>query len=152
MRRLATSAAIALTIVLGATERAAACTCAGIQEPLSLRGEDAAVTARLLDVEPDPSPGVFDNTYIYKVRRVFKGRHEYDLRRGSRLRVLGAIGSSACGLPRNRNRLYGLILTERRHRLSASLCTIVEPALLREAAENRGSRPAAAASPSACSG
>jgi hypothetical protein len=151
MGRLATLTALALAIGLGATEQAAACSCAGIREPLSLRGEDAAVTVRLLEVEPDPSPGHFDNVYVYKVRRVFKGRHQYDLHRGTRLRVRSALGSATCGLPRNRRKLYGLILDEGRRGLSASVCTVVDPALLRDAAEKRGSRPASSAASGVCS-
>jgi hypothetical protein len=118
------------------SESAQACSCAAREGPLSLKGEDAAVTARLLEVRRE-SPGSDQATFRYKVRRVFKGRHEYGLHRGKRLAIESSIYGASCGLPRNRRRLYGLILYEHRGELQSGLCHVTTPRALRRAAERR---------------
>jgi hypothetical protein len=138
MRALLASAACLLA-VLALTEQAAACSCAGPERPPSLEGEDAAVTARLLEVKRDPAPGFFDHLFTYKVRRVFKGRHEYGLHHGVRVRIRTTTGGAGCGLPTRRERVYALILYESRRELHANLCTMVSRKYLRKAARNRDS-------------
>jgi hypothetical protein len=140
MRAFLTSAAVGVLALLGAAEQAAACSCASPERPPSLRNEDAAVTARLLDVEPDANGGPFaDTIFTYKVRRVFKGRNEYGLHHGVRLEVRSTTGGAACGLPTRRGRVYAMILYEHRRDLGANLCTLVSRKYLRRAARNRES-------------
>jgi hypothetical protein len=136
--RLLSALALSCLALLAASEQAAACSCArGPDDEVNLKREDAAVTARLLEVERRQNQG--RALYIYSVRRVFKGRKHYDLHRGRRLRIRSHIGGASCGLPRNRERLYGLILYEWHGGLQANLCTLAEPRRLREAVEDRGS-------------
>lgn len=115
---------------------ALACSCAGPERPLSLEGEDAAITARLIEVRRESNSS--DATFRYKVRRVFKGRHEYGLHRGTRLAIESSVSGASCGLPRGRDRLHGLILYEYRRELQSNLCLAVAPRALRRAARRRG--------------
>ena len=135
--RAVLASAVSLVALLGLAEQAAACSCAGPERPPSLEHEDAAITARLLEVEPDPAPGFFDDVFTYKVRRVFKGRHEYELHHGVRVRIRATTGGASCGLPTRRDRVYALILYEWRRELHANLCTMVSRKYLRKAARNR---------------
>jgi hypothetical protein len=137
--RVVLASAVSIVALLGLTEQAAACSCAGPARPPSLEREDAAMTARLLDVERDPAPGFFDHVFTYKVRRVFKGRHEYELHHGVSVRIRATTGDASCGLPTRRDRVYALILYEWRRELHANLCTMVSRKYLRRAARNRDS-------------
>ena len=131
--RLAIALTVACFAALLGAQQASACSCAGIDEPLSFKRWDGAVNARLIDVQRT-APDSGRAKYIYSLRRVFKGRHQYDLHRGDRLRIRGYIGGASCGLPRNRERLYGLLLYEWHGRLQANLCTVTSPRKLRRAA------------------
>jgi hypothetical protein len=134
--RLTTALVTCLVALAVGSESAQACSCASREGPLSLKGEDAAVTARLLEVRRK-GPGSDQATFRYKVRRVFKGRHEYGLHRGTRLAIESSIYGASCGLPRNRRRLYGLILYEHRGELRSGLCYVTTPRALRRAADRR---------------
>ncbi len=149
MRRLTIALALAVLALAGAAERAVACSCAGHEGPLSLKSWDGAVSARLLRVEPRPGDSG-RATFAYKVRRVFKGRHEYDLHRGFHLRIESYLNGATCGLPGREGRRYGLLLYEWRGELEANLCTVVPQRKLRDAADRRGTERANVSRVSEC--
>jgi len=122
--------------VLAVPASAAACSCAGGSPGERLRASDAAVIAKLKHVEPISGNAYGQADFTYRVRRVFKGRHQYDLRAGDRLVIRSYLSEATCGLPQQK-RLYGLLLYESRRGLSANLCTVISPAALRRAAAQR---------------
>jgi hypothetical protein len=118
-------ALLALVCVGGAL----ACSCAPASPAESLARADAAVTARLLAVEPHGAARV---TYRYEVLHVYRGRDAIDP--GSVLKVTSPAGSAACALPGRIDRNYGLFLLGERGRWIGGLCGVVSPRRLWAAA------------------
>ena len=131
MRRICLALAITGLGLIGA-EQAMACSCAPQSTRDALASSDVAVVGKLMDVDPATD---FVAKFHYRVRRVFKG--PAGLSRGEILTVRSPRQSSACGLPRNKNRRYGLLLDRRNKRLTANLCRVVSPKRLRRAAEGK---------------
>lgn len=148
MKKFVAAAAVGVVAWLAPAAPALACSCAAPDEP-TLRGLDAAVTARLIDVDPKepPSSGAFSYkaTHTYRILRVYKGSRTYNLREGEEL-VLRTSAEASCGLPSNEGRRYGLGLYERRGELNGSLCSTTTPREMRRAAERSGNARAAAGS------
>lgn len=139
MRRVLALSALPVLIALVVPSGALACSCAARDEPLSLKGFDAAVTARLLDVERTDPQG-FAATFTYRITRVWKGRHRYDLREGRKLEIESEVSGAACGLPTDRGRRYGLPLYRSRGQLESNSCVVVSPQEMRRAGMARGSQ------------
>ena len=152
MQRVCLAVTAVLIGSLGMAESASACSCAEPEKP-TLRGLDAAVTARLVEVKvkPPPSSGAYSYkaTHTYTILRVWKGARRYNLREGEDL-VLKTVDSAACGLPSEEGRRYGLGLYEHRGALSGNLCTTMTPRDMRRAAERSGN--ARFAGPAGCGG
>jgi hypothetical protein len=125
---------IALVLValamLVAADGAGACSCAPHAPAESLREADAAVTARLVAVLPH-GPG--QALYRYEVRHVYKGAEK--LEAGQMLGVHSSRRSAACALPRRIGRAYGLFLLGRHSRWFGSICRVVSPERMRQAAK-----------------
>ena len=140
MRRGRHSIAAIAVVLLGLVfaGSALACSCVRSTPAESLARSDAAIVGRLLAVEPQ-GPG--QAVYRYRALRVFRGAKAIE--RGSNLRVLGSRGGAACGLPERTGARIGLFLYRDRDRWTGSLCGVISPRLLREAAEKHGAtRPA----------
>jgi hypothetical protein len=121
---------IALLAMLFAAKSAQACSCAEDGGKETLRGFDAAATARLTDVKnEDPQSGQAD--LVYRVLRVYKNQN---LEEGEEL-VIRSGSTASCGLPRNEGKRYGLRLGRRNGEWTAGLCTLLGPKQLRRAAE-----------------
>ena len=128
---------VVVLVVLVAPESASACSCADDGEPDTLRGVDAAVTARLIDVERE-DPGDVNNmdaTFTYRILRVYKGSRRYNLREGRKLVLENTTSGSACGLPTKEGKRYGLMLRKFQGELNTTSCGVVTPRQLRRAAE-----------------
>jgi hypothetical protein len=111
-------------------ESAMACTCAAQRVDEQLAAADAALVGRLVDVDRVRSGGV---KLEYRVNRVFKGAP--GLKKGESLTLRSPGTTAACGLPRKKDKRYGLLLDRRRKRLTANLCSVVSPKRLRRAAD-----------------
>ena len=122
---------VAFVGLVGA-EPALACTCAAQRVDDQLTQADAALVGRLVDVDRVASGGV---RLEYRVKRVFKGAPGLD--QGAWLTLRSSGTAAACGLPRKRDKRYGLFLDRRRTRLTANLCSVVSPKKLRRAAEGK---------------
>jgi hypothetical protein len=136
MRTLCLATAVACIGLIGA-EQALACSCAAQPVDDQLAQADAAVVGKLVDVDRRSAGGV---ELEYRVKRVFKGAP--GLKPGESLTLRSPTSGASCGLPRRKNRRYGLLLQRRRNRLTANLCSVVSPKKLRRAA--RGNREALA--------
>jgi Tissue inhibitor of metalloproteinase len=123
--------AVAYVGLIGA-ESALACTCAAQRVDDQLANADAALVGKLVDVDR-VSPGSVK--LKYRVKRVFKGAPGLD--RGDKLTLRSPASGAACGLPRKKNKRYGLLLDRRRKRLTANLCSVVSPKKLRRAAAGK---------------
>lgn len=134
MRRGRLSIATVAVVLLGLifAGSALACSCVRSTPAESLARSDAAVVARLLAVEPR-GPG--QAVYRYRVLRVFRGPEAIE--RGSTLRVRGSRGGAACGLPERTGARLGLFLHRDRSHWTGSLCGVLAPRRLREAAAER---------------
>jgi hypothetical protein len=108
---------------------ALACSCAPSSPAESLARADAAVTARLLAVEPHGATRI---TYRYEVRHVYRGRDAIEP--GSTLKVTSPAGSAACALPDGIGRNYGLFLLGKPGRWVGGLCGVISPRRLWAAA------------------
>jgi hypothetical protein len=108
---------------------ALACSCAPSAPSESLAAADAAVTGRLLAVEPH---GATRAEYRYEVLRVYRGREEIE--RGSTLSVMSPRGPASCALPDRLGRRYGLFLIGGGDRWAGGLCGVLSPRRLRGAA------------------
>ncbi len=117
---------------LAVAESAVACDCAVEKRP-TLRGFDAAATARLIEVKNEDANGNAD--LVYRVLRVYKGP---TLEEGEKLVIKDSRGEATCGLPRRTDRRYGLRLGRTERGLTGSLCTLLGPKQLRRAAERSG--------------
>ncbi len=143
--RIAIAAVAVVLIGLVFAGSALACSCARSTPAESLARSDAAIVGRLLAVEPrGPGQAVFR----YRVLRVFRGARAIE--RGSSLRVHGTRSGAACGLPERTGARLGLFLRRDRGRWTGSLCGVVSPRLLREAAKGSGAN--ASAAPVHCAG
>jgi hypothetical protein len=138
MRRrvLMVSLPVLLLVCLVGAEQALACSCAPISAKRQFRQSDAAVIARLVDRIPRTDgggevvgPGSSD--FVYRVKRVFKGKRRLD--RGDKLTIRSSNDGASCGLPK-RERRYGLFLERVKRRYTASLCSVVSPRKMRRAA------------------
>jgi len=136
-------AVLPLVVLLGVAQPAAACSQAiapGTNEEEALRKDlrraDAAIVGRLIEVRPVGSPDAENGPadFRYRVERVYKGKRR--LRRGRVVTVRSERSVSACGLPAQTRRRYGLLLHRRkgRPRWRAGLFDVVSPPALREAA------------------
>lgn len=128
MRRLAPVAAI---VVLGAllfSSSAQACSCAQIVPADALRGADAAIVGKLIEVIPRSH---LRADYRYRVQRVYKAGQ--GIRRGGTIAVRSAADSAACGLPTQSGRRYGVLLTRAEERWTSGLCGVLTPKLMRKA-------------------
>ncbi len=125
--------------LLAAPASASACSCARTSPEEALRGSDAAVIAKLRKVTPRNEDQNGRADFTYRIRRVFKGRQQYELHAGRKLVIESYLSSATCGLPQ-RKRLYGLLLYETRRGLSSNLCSLMTPKRLRRTAEARGER------------
>jgi len=137
MRRAA--AALVVFMALIGAESASACSCAETPgEKETLRGYDAAATARLIGVKSrDPEDGFLspEATLVYRLLRVYKNSN---LREGELLAIKD--DGSSCGLPRKEGERYGLRMYRTREgRLGSNSCALLSPRELRRAAE-RSSR------------
>ena len=123
---------------------ASACSCAPLTRA-SYEAADAAVIARLVEVVPVGSQasragepvGIGEGRFKYRVRRVFKGPDS--LHRGKRFTIRSSMSGASCGLPQRRKR-YGLLLERdrRRHRWTASSCSVTSPSEMRRLAADDG--------------
>jgi hypothetical protein len=145
VRRGRVSIAAVAVVLLGLVfaGSALACSCVPASPAESLARADAAIVGRLLAVEPR---GAARAEYRYEALAVYRGREAIEPR--SVVKVLGARGSAACGLPERIGARSGLFLARSRGRWSGSLCGLVSPRRLRAAA--RG--PAASAAGSTAAG
>jgi hypothetical protein len=107
-----------------------ACSCAPSTPSESLAAADAAITGRLLGVEPH---GATRAEYRYEVLRVYRGRDV--IARGTTLSVVSPRGSAACALPDRVGRSYGLFLLGDGERWASGLCGVVSPRHLWSAAQ-----------------
>lgn len=125
-------------------ESASACSCAPREERETLRGVDAAVTARLIEVEhvePENPAGPISSgeaTFTYRILRVYKGSRRYNLREGKRLVLENTAAGASCGLPTKEGKRYGLMLFESRGELNTNSCGVRSPKQLRRAAQRSG--------------
>jgi hypothetical protein len=131
VRRVLLATAVACVGLIGA-ESALACTCAAQRVDEQLAAADAALVGKLVDVNRVSSGGI---RLEYRVRRVFKGAPGLD--RGESLTLRSAGTAAACGLPRKKDKRYGLLLDRRKKRLTANLCSVVSPKKLRRAGEGK---------------
>lgn len=131
MRSLCLATALAC-IGLICVEQALACSCVGGRIDDRVAQADAAIVARLVDVDRVTTGGV---KLEYRVKRVFKGAPGLD--RGESLTIRSPATGASCGLPRKKDRRYGLLLARRRQRLTANLCSVVSPKKLRRAADGK---------------
>lgn len=153
MRRLSLICAGILALVaLAMPASASACSCAPIEDVgAAVEESDAAVTARLLSVKRlgGSDEPFADASFRYRIRRVVKGPDAF--RRGRVITVRSATSSAACGLPTERGRIYGLLLSRLGGRLTGSICGLVDPKDLRarpDGAAARGGRAPNAGCPS----
>lgn len=154
MRRTIAVAAVLVVALVGA-EGAQACSCAPSDVP-RLSDVDGAFVGRLLAVrvvdppaEGEPTSSADPVDYVYRVGDVFNGGP--GLRRGHKVKVRSVRDSATCGLPNQRRRLYGLLLTRRSGRWTSNLCNVVSPADMRRAAASRSRRtPARSPGSGAC--
>lgn len=140
MRRTIATFAVSAFALLATASSAEACSCAEDGEPDTLRGVDAAATARLIDVQRENpgDPNSTGATFTYRLTRVYKGSGRYDLREGRKLVLENSTEGSACGLPTDQGKRYGLLLDKFRGELNTSLCGLRSPQELRRAAERSG--------------
>ena len=112
---------------------------------------DAAVTARLIDVEPvqrrggGVEPSSDKAKFTYRILRVYKGSRRYNLREGEKLRLENSTDGGSCGLPSKEGKRYGLMLDEFRGELNTSSCGVRSPEQLRRAAQRSGNARSASA-------
>ncbi len=133
VRRPVFAAAI---VVLGAllfSSAAQACTCAKLAPRAALRQADAAVSARLIRMDPVDRYGA---DYLYRVRRVYKKGP--GLRPGGTVSVHSGISGASCGLPDDRVRWYGLFLSRQGSQWRGGLCGITAPGEIATAARQLG--------------
>lgn len=118
-------------VLLGliAAGSALACSCAPTAPAESLARADAAVTARLLSVEPW---GATRAAYRYEVLHVYRGRDAIEP--GATLRVMSPRGSAACALPDRVDHSYGLFLLGSGGHWAGGLCGVISPRRLWAAA------------------
>lgn len=108
---------------------ALACSCAPTAPVESLARSDAAISARLISIQPR---GVTRAAYRYEVLHVYRGRDAIEP--GSTLTVMSPRGSAACALPERVDRNYGLFLLGDGGRWVGGLCGVVSPRRLWAAA------------------
>jgi hypothetical protein len=112
---------------------ALACSCAPLAPAQSLARSDAALSGRLLAVEPD---GVSRAEYRYEVLHVYRGPKAIEP--GAVLKVTSPRDSAACALPSGIGRNYGLFLLGGRRGWIGGLCGVISPRRLWAAARKPG--------------
>ncbi len=127
--RVAIAAVSVVLLGLVFAGSALACSCAPTTPAESLSRSDAAVSGRLLAVEPQ---GANRSEYRYEVLRVYRGREQIEA--GAVLKVISPRGSAACALPDRVGHHYGLFLLGREGRWTGGLCGVVSPRRLWAAA------------------
>jgi hypothetical protein len=116
---------------LVAAGSALACSCARSTPAESLAGSDAAISGRLLAVDPI---GPTRARYRYEVLHVYRGPRAIDA--GDVIEVLSPRGSAACALPDGIGHGYGLFLLGDGRRWVGGLCGVISPRRLRAAAHH----------------
>jgi hypothetical protein len=133
-RWLGVSLLTATVLASGATEHAAACSCAPLElDRETFRGSDGAMVGRLVARDP---VGLRMTDYRYVVLRVFRGRRVIEP--GEVIAVRAAADGAACGLETPLRGREGLFLERRRDRWTGSLCATAAPREMRRAAERAG--------------
>lgn len=117
---------------------ALACSCAPSTPAQALAGSDAAISARLLSVQPH---GATRAEYRYEVLHVYRGRDV--IAPGATLKVTSPRGSAACALPGGIGHNYGLFLLGDGRRWVGGLCGVISPRRLWAAARKPGGSEAA---------
>jgi len=148
VRRLSLAAAIGATLgALVFIESAQACSCVPMAPGDAMRQADAAIVGRLVKVVPRSRSQA---DYRYRVQRVYK--RAPGIRRGRTISVHSASESTACGLPGQTGRRYGLLLNAppvvhpgdakrgagQGRPWLGGLCGVVAPRKLRSAARHSG--------------
>lgn len=135
-RRVPLAVALAGLALLAAPGSAQACSCIAIAPESRFQLSDGAVIAKLVAVEPRGRLADFR----YRIKEAFKAKRR--LRAGELLTIRSAGDSAACGLPEQVGRRYGLFLRRSGGRWNASLCDVVSPQTMREAASGHHRRAA----------
>lgn len=132
MRRLAIVGAVLGALVFA--ESAGACSCVELKPKEAKRQADAVVVARLVEVVPLTE---FQSEFRYEVVRTYKGGSA--MQPGGPISVLSASMGSACGLPTELERHYGLFLSRAPDGWHGSSCAAMGPRKLAAAMRGRGS-------------
>lgn len=101
---------------------AQACSCLELSPRAALRQSDAAITGRLIRVDPVDR---FGADYLYRVQRVYKAGP--GLRAGGTVSIHSGVNGASCGLPADTARPYGLFISRSENRWRGSLCAITTP-------------------------
>jgi hypothetical protein len=136
--RVAIAAVSVVLLGLVCAGSALACSCAPATPAESLARSDAAVSARLIAVEPR---GAARADYRFEVLHVYRGRDA--IAPGSTLEVTSPRGSAACALPDRLGHHYGLFLLGDGQRWAGGLCGVISPRRLWAAARKPGGGQAA---------
>jgi hypothetical protein len=131
-------AALVLLTGLAAPASAGACSCVALAPETRFELADGAVIAKLIEVDPR---GPRSAVLRYRVQEAFKARRR--LRRGRILALGSTRDGASCGLPEQPGRRYGLFLGRFDGRWRASLCDVVAPSQMRDAAAGGGPPPTA---------
>jgi hypothetical protein len=107
-------------IALAGAGSAVACSCVNTTPAEGLQRADAAIVGRLVEVVPRTE---YKSEFRFEVRRLYKG--ERVLAPGKVVSVLSASSGSACGLPTELGRHYGLFLARRGGRWHGSSCATI---------------------------
>jgi hypothetical protein len=136
--RVAIAAVSVVLLGLVGASSALACSCAHSSPAQALAGSDAAISARLLSVQPH---GATRAEYRYEVLHVYRGREAIEP--GTTLEVMSPRGPAACALPDGIGHNFGLFLLGDGGRWLGGLCGVVSPRRLWAAARKPGGGEAA---------
>jgi hypothetical protein len=131
--RVAIAAVSVVLLGLVGASSALACSCAPSTPAQALAGSDAAISARLLSVQPH---GATRAEYRYEVLHVYRGRDSIEP--GTTLKVMSPRGSASCALPNAIGHDFGLFLLGDGRRWVGGLCGVVSPLRLWAAARKPG--------------
>jgi hypothetical protein len=129
--RVAIAAVLVVLLGLIFAGSALGCSCAPSTPAESLAASDAAITARLVAVEP---LGASRAEYHYEALHVYRGRKQIE--RGDLVEVVSPRGSAACALPDRIGGDFGLFLLGAGGHWSSGLCGVVSPRRLALAARH----------------
>jgi hypothetical protein len=99
----------------------------------AMRQADAVVVGRLVEVVPR---GEYTSEFRYEVKRTYKGGRA--MSPGNAISVLSVSMGSACGLPTELERHYGLFLSRREDGWHGSSCASMAPRRLAAALHTGG--------------